>query len=113
MPTATPTPTPVPGGVVVTAQRSADGTSVDVSWTKFTLPNFSYYRFVICRAADYDGASCKNNVYSGDPIFNIDSLGPVNVTGLDASTAYGLIMQVWHSNSTAVHKYHATIPATP
>ncbi len=37
-PTPTPAPTPVPGGVAVTAQRSADGTSVDVSWTNSRCP---------------------------------------------------------------------------
>ena len=111
-PTATPTatPTPVPGGVTVTTQRNMDGTSVDVSWTKFTLSGFNYYRFVICRAVDYDGSSCQNNVYNGDPIYNIYNLGPVTVTGLDAATSYGLILQVWYNNSSSVHKYHATIP---
>ena len=65
-----------------------------MSWTKFTLPGFNYYRFVICRGADYDGSSCQNNVYNGDPIYNIDNLGPATVTGLDAatSTITGLIL---------------------
>ena len=109
-PTPTATPTPVPGGVVVTTLRSADGTSVDVSWMKFTLSGFNYYRFVICRAADYVGGTCSNNVYEGDAIYDIDDPGPVTVTGLDANTAYGLIMQVWYDESSSVHKYHATIP---
>ena len=107
--TPTPTPTPIPD-VSITTQRSADGTSVDVSWTKFTLPGFNYYRFVICRGADYDGSSCQNNVYNGDPIYNIDNLGPATVTGLDAATSYSLILQVWYDDSSSVHKYHATIP---
>ncbi len=116
-PTATPTetptstPTPVPGGVVVTATRNSDGTSVDVSWTKFTLRGFNYYRFVVCRGADYDGASCRNNVYSGEPIYKVDSLGPVTVKGLESNTSYNVIMQVWYNNSSSVHKYHAAIPA--
>ena len=111
-PTPTPTaaPTPIPGGVTVTTQRSADGASVDVSWTEFTLPNFSYYRFVMCRDTDYDGSSCQNSVYRSDPIFNVDNLGPVTVTGLDPDISYGLIMQAWHSNTSSVYKYHTTIP---
>ena len=112
-PSPTPTPTQVPGGVTVTTQRSVDGTSVDVSWTRFTLPGFNYYRFVICRDTDYDGTSCRNNVYSGYPIYNIDDLGPVIVTDLDPAASYGLILQAWHSNYSSVYKYHATIPATP
>ena len=112
-PIPTPAPTQVPGGVTVTAQRSVDGTSVDVSWTRFTLPGFNYYRFVLCRAADYDGLSCRNNVYSGYPIYNIDNLGPVTVTDLDPAAAYGLILQAWHSNYSSVDKYHATIPTAP
>ena len=101
------------GGVTVTTQRSVDGTSVDVSWTRFTLSGFNYYRFVICRDTDYDGSSCRNNVYSGSPIYNIDDLGPVIVTDLDPAASYGLILQAWHSNYSSVYKYHATIPATP
>ena len=115
-PTETPTPTPtsvlrpVPGGVEVTVQRSADGASVDISWTQFTLPNFNYYRFVMCGATDYDGSSCQNSVHRSDPIYDIDNLGPVTVTGLDPDISYGLILQAWYNNSSSVYKYHATIP---
>lgn len=114
-PTPTPTavPTPVPGGVEVSVQRSADGESVDVSWTEFTLPNFSYYRFVMCRDTDYDGNSCQNSDYKSDPIYDINNLGPVTVTGLDPAISYGLIMQVWYDGSSSVHKYRATIPVAP
>ena len=91
-------------------QRSADGASVDISWTEFTLPNFSYYRFVMCRGTDYDGSSCQNSDYRSDPIYDIDNLGPVTVTGLDPDISYGLILQAWYNNSSSVYKYHATIP---
>ena len=109
-PTATPTATPVPL-VTLTATRGAKGDTASVSWTAYGGSGFSYYRFVVCDASQYDGASCSGAVFRSDPYYDVNATGPVTVTGLNAGTGYGVILQVWHTGETNVLKFHATLPA--
>ena len=109
-PTATPTATPVPL-VTLTATRGANGDTASVSWTAYGGSGFSYYRFIVCDASQYDGASCSGAVFRSDPYYDVNATGPVTVTGLNAGTGYGVILQVWHTGETGVLKFHATLPA--
>ena len=107
-PTATPTATPVPL-VTLTATRGANGDTASVSWTAYGGSGFSYYRFIVCDASQYDGASCSGAVFRSDPYYDVNATGPVTVTGLNAGTGYGVILQVWHTGETSVLKPHATL----
>ena len=115
-PTPTPTPTPKPPtkpptAPSVTAARGTDATTATVSWTKYTGDDFDYYRFVVCPAANFIGGTCSNNVFTSDAYYSADSTGPVKVTGLDASTGYGVILQVWRRGGAGALKPNTTIPA--
>ncbi len=107
-PETTPTPAPAPS---VTATRGADATTATVSWTKYTGGDFGYYRFVVCPDASFIGGTCSNNVFTSDAYYNADSTGPVTVTGLDAQTGYGVILQVWRRGQGSALKPNTTIPA--
>ena len=111
-PTPTPTPTPEPV-VTLTAARGSDKTTATVSWTKYGESNFDYYRFVVCTGAQFSGTSCSGTVYRSEAYSNADTLGPVTVTGLDAATGYGVILQVWRKGVTGALKFYATIPPPP
>ena len=107
-PTPTPTPAPAP---TLTAARSNDGSAASVSWTKYAGRDFQYYRVIVCDDSQYDGASCSGTVFKSDAIHDAGSTGPVTVTGLNAGTGYGVILQVWRGGSAL--KIHATLPAVP
>ena len=113
-PTPTPTPTPAPTPApapTLTAARSNDGNTASVSWTAYTGEEFQYYRVIVCDDSQYDGASCSGTVFKSDPIYDASSTGPITVTGLNAGTGYGVILQVWRGGSAL--KIHATLPAVP
>ena len=115
-PTPTPTPTPKPPAKPptapsVTAARGEDATTATVSWTKYTGDDFDYYRFVVCPAANFIGGTCSNNVFTSDAYYDASTTGPVKVTGLDASTGYGVILQVWRRGGAGALKPNTTIPA--
>ena len=101
-------PAPAPS---VTATRGTDATTATVSWTKYTGNDFSYYQFVVCSDANFVGGTCSNNVFTSDAYYSADSTGPVTVTGLDASTGYGVILQVWRTGRSSALKPNTTIPA--
>ena len=94
---------------VVTAVRGNDGDSATVSWTAYEGDGFEYYRVIVCDDSQYNGQSCNGTVFKSPAIWGADSTGPVTVTGLDASTGYGVILQVWRNGSAL--KVHATLPA--
>ena len=97
--------------VTLTASRGSDKTTATVSWTKYGESNFDYYRFVVCTEAQFSGTSCSGTVYRSEAYSNADTLGPVTVTGLDAATGYGVILQVWRKGVSGALKFHATIGA--
>ena len=100
-----------PAPPTVTAERSEDGLSATVSWTAYTGGDFSSYQVIVCTDAQYDGTSCSGTVYKSGAIYGAASTGPVTVTGLDAQTGYGVILQTWRTSGAL--KSHATIAALP
>ena len=94
---------------VVTAVRGDLGDSATVSWTAYGGAGFEYYRVIVCDDSQYNGQSCNGTVFKSAAIWNVNPTGPVRVTGLDASTGYGVILQVWRNGSAL--KVHATLPA--
>ena len=107
-----PTPEPVRDGTsTVTATRSNDGTSADISWTAYNEAAFDYYRVVVCTDAQFDGASCSGTVYQSDAFYDINKTGPVTATGLDAADGYGVILQVWRTGGHSNLKFYATMAA--
>ncbi len=101
-------PAPAPS---VAAERQ-DGVSATVKWTAYAGTDFSHYQVIVCTDEQYDGASCSGTVYKSGGFYDAGFTGPVSVTGLDAQTGYGVILQTWRTGD-AVHKSHATIPALP
>ena len=99
--------------VTLTVARTSDGDAANVSWTQYSGTNFYYYRFVVCSDANYSGNSCSDNTYNGTPYFNVETTGPVNVTGLEKHTGYNVILQIWRHNVQTPIKVYATIPALP
>ena len=97
--------------MTVTATRGSDGDTASVSWTAYEGENFEYYRVIVCDDTQYNGASCAGTVWTGAPVWDANSTGPVSVTGLDAGTGYGVILQTWRNGSAL--KSHATLPAGP
>ncbi len=95
----------------VTAERNADKVSASVSWTTYRGDDFSYYQVIVCSDAQYDGSSCSGTVYKSGAIYDAASTGPVPVSGLDAQTGYGVILQTWRTGGAL--KSYATIPALP
>ena len=93
----------------VTAARNDGDGSATVSWTPYGGGDFAYYRVIVCDDTQYDGASCDGTVFKSDPVYDANDTGPLAVTGLDAGTGYGVILQVWRSGATL--KLHATLPA--
>ena len=97
--------------ITVTATRGSDGDTVSVSWTAYIGDNFEYYRVIVCDDTQYNGASCSGTVWTGAPVWDVNSTGPVSVPDLDPGTGYGVILQVWRNGSAM--KSHATLPAGP
>ena len=95
----------------VTATRGDDGDSASVSWTAYAGDDFSYYRVIVCTDAQYDGSSCSGTVHKSAPVYDAASTGPVSITGLEAQTGYGVILQTWRTDGAL--KSHAAIPALP
>ena len=95
----------------VSATRGEDGDTATVKWTAYDGSDFSYYRVIICTDAQYDGSSCSGTVFQGDPVYKASSTGPVTVNGLEAQTAYGVILQTWRTGGAL--KSHATLPGGP
>ena len=104
---------PAAAGGGVFAERGEDGTTAQVSWAKYAGDDFSYYRVIVCTDAQYDGASCSGTVFQSEAIWDAGNTGPVTVTGLDPYTGYGVILQTWHREESAVIKLHDTMPALP
>ena len=94
---------------IVTAVRGNGGDTATVSWTAYESAGFEYYRVIVCDDSQYNGQSCNGTVFKSPAIWGADSTGPVTVPGLDASTGYGVILQVWRNGSAL--KVHATLPA--
>ena len=97
--------------VTVTATRGDDHTTASVSWTKYEGADFDYYRVIVCDDSQYDGYSCKGTVFQSEASYDVNYTGPEKVTGLDATTRYGVILQVWRRGDAGAQKIHATIPA--
>ena len=97
--------------ITVTATRGSDGDTASVSWTAYEGENFEYYRVIVCDDAQYNGASCSGAVWTGAPVWDANSTGPVSVPDLDPGTGYGVILQTWRNGSAM--KSHATLPAGP
>ena len=104
---------PAAAGGGVSAARGEDGTTAQVSWAKYAGDDFSYYRVIVCTDAQYDGASCSGTVFRSEAIWDAGNTGPVTVTGLDPHTGYGVILQTWRQEESAVTKLHDTMPALP
>ena len=103
-----PKPAPAPS---VFVERGKDGVSATVKWTAYAGSDFSYYQVIVCSDAQYDGSSCSGTVYKSGAIYDAASTGPVPVSGLDAQTGYGVILQTWRTGGAL--KSYATIPALP
>ena len=103
--------TPKAPVIVVTAARGDDGDTASVSWTAYAGDDFKYYRVIVCNDSQYNGSSCSGTVFTSTPSYDANDTGPVNVTGLNAGTGYGVILQVWRNGSAL--KRHATLPAGP
>ena len=97
--------------LAVAAARGADGDSASVTWTKYDGDDFHYYRVIVCDDSQYDGASCSGAVFRSDPFYDADFTGPAAVSGLDAQTGYGVILQIWRTGGAGAIKLHATLPA--
>ena len=97
--------------ITVTATRGEDGDTAGVSWDAYAGDNFEHYRVIVCDDSQYNGASCVGTVWTGAPVWDANSTGPVSVPDLDPGTGYGVILQTWHNGSAL--KSHATLPAGP
>ncbi len=97
--------------VTVKATRGEDPTTASVSWTKYEGRGFDYYRVIVCDDSQYDGSSCIGTVFQSEANFDVNYTGPESVTGLDAATGYGVILQVWRKGDAGALKIHATLPA--
>ena len=100
--------TPAPGPSVTAARNDGDE-SATVSWTPYGGGDFEYYRVIVCDETQYNGSYCDGTVYKSDALYDANDTGPVTVTGLDAGTGYGVILQVWRAGTAL--KLHATLPA--
>ena len=96
--------------VTVTATRSGNGNSANVSWTAYDGDNFKYYQVIVCTEAQHNGASCNGTVYKSGAIYGVNSTGPVTVPNLDPSTGYHVILQTWRDSGAL--KSHAALPVT-
>ena len=103
--------TPDPISLTVSAERGDDPTTASVSWSEYEGADFDYYRVIVCDDTQYDGASCSGTVFRSEAYFDVNHTGPENVTGLDAATRYGVILQVWRKGDAGALKIHAMIPA--
>ncbi len=66
---------------------------------------------MVCPAANFTGGTCANNVFTSDAYFDASATGPVTVSGLEAQTGYGVILQVWRRGGAGALKPSTTIPA--
>ena len=96
--------------VTVTATRSGNGNSANVSWTAYDGDNFKYYQVIVCTEAQHNGASCNGTVYKSGAIYGVNSTGPVTVPNLDPNTGYRVILQTWRDSGAL--KSHAALPVT-
>ena len=110
-PPTDPDPSPNHPAPSVTATRGGDATTASVSWSKYGGSDFDYYRVVVCPDANFIGGTCSNNVFTSGAYYNAGETGPVSVTGLDAQTGYGVILQVWRTGGAGALKPNTTIPA--
>ncbi len=98
-------------GVSLSANRSGDGTTAEVSWSSYDSEGFEYYRFVVCPSAHFIGGTCANNVFVSDAYFDASFTGSVTATGLDRYASYGVILQVWRTGGKSMLRFYDTIPA--
>ena len=97
----------------VTAERNDDGVSASVSWTAYAGDDFSYYRVIVCTDAQYDGSSCSGTVHKSAPVYDAASTGPVSITGLEAQTGYGVILQTWRTDGALKSHALLAVPVGP
>ena len=81
-----------------------------MSWSRYSGGGFLFYLFQVCTDAQYTGSACSGFVYRSPVYMNAASTGPVTVTGLDASTGYRVVLEVWVSGK--IIKHHVALPAS-
>ncbi len=97
----------------VTAARGSDATVASVQWTGYPGGDFDYYRFTVCPEASFTAGSCQTSVFTSPAYFDADSTGPVSVTGLEADSAYGVVLEVWLRGRDSAIESTTIIPAQP
>ena len=98
-----------PPDITLSGNRSEDGVSVSLSWTRYAGAGFQSYRVVICAEANFDDGGCSSSLFDTGAIADNLSTGPILVTGMQPETGYAAVLTVSVRIQNADYAYRSFV----